>query len=151
MLFRSNSDLFKEFFYHNNLKSYIERGIPVFGICLGFQQLNVFFGGKITQHLPNYNINDYSVPREQLIQSCDIVAGWSKYKTQLVNSLHHQGVQLSDLSTELNAIATSQYGEITLVEAFIHKSLAVAAVQWHPEHIIDEVSTNLVNHLLTIK
>lgn len=32
----SNPDVFKEYFYEQNLSQYIDAGIPIFGICLGF-------------------------------------------------------------------------------------------------------------------
>ena len=145
----TDADLFKEFFYLNNLKSYIEAGTPIFGICLGSQQLNIYFNGKITQHLPSIGITDYSIPREQLVQSVDIdIPQWSIKSTININSLHHQGVLLSDLSNQLQCIAKTDYSNNILVEAFIHESLPIAAVQWHPEHIYDEISNRLIKYLL---
>lgn len=145
----TDADLFKEFFYLNNLKSYIEAGTPIFGICLGFQQLNIYFNGKITQHLPSNGIADYSIPREQLVQSVDIDIPQLSIKSTInINSLHHQGVLLSDLSNQLQCIAKTNYSDNILVEAFIHQSLPIAAVQWHPEYIYDETSNRLIKYLL---
>jgi putative glutamine amidotransferase len=145
----TDSDLFKEYFFVNNLKYYIEYKIPIFGICLGFQQLNVYFGGKLTQHLPDLSINYYSEPRNKLVHSIDIeIPSMSIKYTDEVNSLHHQGVLLKNLGDKLNCIAKLNSGENILVEAFMHEELPIAGVQWHPEYIYDELSKKLINYLL---
>ena len=146
----TNPSLYKEFFYMNNLKDYINAGKSIYGICLGFQQLCVYFGSKLTQHLPSTGIhNVYSKPYEDLVHSVDInIEKLSLKKTQKVNSLHHQGVMLNDLSGELIPIATDSSEGSTLVEGIMHKSLPIAAVQWHPEHIYDELSGILIKELL---
>ena len=35
------------------LEAAIEKGMPVLGLCRGFQEMNVAFGGTLHQHLPD--------------------------------------------------------------------------------------------------
>ena len=51
-------------------------------------------------------------------------------KESEVNSYHNQGITSSNLSKELNVFATSEDG---IIEAVYHKTLPIAAMQWHPE------------------
>ena len=48
--FTSNTDVMKQYFYDVNLNQYLEANIPIFGICLGFQQLCVKFGATLVQN-----------------------------------------------------------------------------------------------------
>jgi putative glutamine amidotransferase len=134
-----NTDVFKQYFYDVNLQQYITNKVPVFGICLGFQQLNVFFGGRLDQDYPF----DYSSARTSLSEEIVLLEGDTTTK---VNSLHHQGVWETNLGMGLKVLAKSKvYGN---VEAFKHKELKVAGVQWHPEEIHDKLSIELINNLL---
>lgn len=150
--FNTNPDVMKEFFFKNNLPYYIEAGIPVFGVCLGIQMLNVHFGGGITQNC----YHPYSEKeRSDIAHTLDFTPKYASWKKKFapddkkgfgVNSLHHQGIELkSDLSEEFEAIATGPYG---IVEAMIHKELPIAGVQWHPEEIWDAVADKLITDLL---
>jgi putative glutamine amidotransferase len=121
----------------------IEAGVPVLGLCRGFQEMNVAFGGTLWQHVeevPGHLVHheDATQPLEVqyapshavtltdggLLQS---VIGTSRLQ---VNSLHHQGVRT--LGRNLVAEAHADDG---LVEAFrVEGARRLAlAVQWHPE------------------
>jgi putative glutamine amidotransferase len=121
----------------------IEAGVPVLGICRGFQEMNVAFGGTLWQHV--HEVPGKSVHHEDLTQPLDVQYG-PAHEVALVpggllariagtpritvNSLHHQGVR--DLAPGLTAEAHADDG---LVEAFAvdgARRMAVA-VQWHPE------------------
>ena len=54
--YTGNPDVFRQHFFDNNLKKYIDKGTPVFGICLGMQMLNVFFNGTLTQDMKYHAI-----------------------------------------------------------------------------------------------
>ncbi|MBV8047706.1 MAG: gamma-glutamyl-gamma-aminobutyrate hydrolase family protein [Paludibacterium sp.] len=126
----------------------IERGIPVLGICRGFQEMNVALGGELFQYVheePGYR--DHREPEAEDMALKYAPAhlvhfpeggqfrhwlGLAEYK---VNSLHGQGVRR--LGPSLRAEALSEDG---LVEAFSvpgSKSFAFA-VQWHPEWLFAE-------------
>lgn len=130
--YTSNQDVFRQYFFDNNLKKYIEKGVPVFGICLGMQMLNIFFKGTLTQDLK------YHAQSKDRWQSGHkvYVPNMSKKQFFEVNSHHHQGVLFSDLSQELNPLLYSDNEEDAnngIVEAFQHKNLKIAGVQWHPK------------------
>lgn len=121
----------------------IERGVPVLGICRGFQEMNVAFGGTLHQKL--HEVAGYLDHRDDESQPLDIqygpahdvilepggflrgLAGTDRIR---VNSLHSQGVDR--LSDRLQAEARAPDG---VIEAFRVKDAArfALAVQWHPE------------------
>jgi putative glutamine amidotransferase len=150
----SNPDLYKEYFFLNNLEQYIEAGKSIFGICLGMQQLAVYFGSGLTQHLPALGIHGYySDPREELVHSVHVHLPEDDVKfTQKVNSMHHQGVLLQDLSKSLTPLAIQKAKNVetgmSVVEALMHKDFPIAGVQWHPEHIYDKLTNLLITKLL---
>ncbi len=120
---------------------FVRNDYPVFGICRGFQLLNVYFGGTLYQDLPSqydsdtvhadielYDLNLHHirpVPSE-LFEKLKVCR-----RSTLVNSLHHQCVK--DLGENLSPIALSEDG---LTEAFYYNKVAkgkIMGVQWHPE------------------
>jgi putative glutamine amidotransferase len=121
----------------------VAMGVPVFGICRGFQEMNVAFGGSLHQKLHNvqnylYHREDDSQPLEvQYAPAHDIVlesggllralAGADRVR---VNSLHSQGVER--LGKDLIVEARAPDG---VIEAFRVKDAPRfgVAVQWHPE------------------
>ena len=121
----------------------IERGMPVFGICRGFQEMNVAFGGTLHQNLhevPGFldHRDDESQPLDvQYGPAHDVVleeggqlrhlAGTDRVR---VNSLHHQGVER--LADRLIVEARAPDG---VIEAFRVRGVKrfATAVQWHPE------------------
>lgn len=119
----------------------LDAGRPVFGICRGFQELNVAFGGTL-QHLPAeaaiMHHAPAGVPVEAMFahsHAVSAVAGGvlaSALGTAplTVNSVHFQAVER--LAESLTAEAHAPDG---LVEAFSAQvgSAQLLAVQWHPE------------------
>ncbi len=121
----------------------IADGVPLLGICRGFQEINVAFGGSLWQRLaeeagltghhedpqqpldvqygPSHVV--HLAPGGQLAQ----IAGAERIE---VNSVHHQGVRV--LGAGLIEEAWAPDG---LIEAFrVADAPAFAlAVQWHPE------------------
>lgn len=121
----------------------IGAGIPVFGICRGFQEMNVAFGGTLAQkvhELPGRldHRDDESQPlevqygpaHEVRLEPQGLLRPLAGRDTVTVNSLHSQGIER--LGQDLAAEAHAPDG---LIEAFRVQgapSFAVA-VQWHPE------------------
>jgi putative glutamine amidotransferase len=145
-----NQDVFRQFFYDKRLSAYIEAGIPIFGICLGFQMLAVYFGSDLEQHLWRH---PQSCERSMAAHTVQPLPAATAFVEQSfdVNSHHHQGVLLSGLSTQLEplAVASPDPCAITpLVEAFRHKSKPIMAVQWHPEEWFDDFSCRMIEQLM---
>lgn len=121
----------------------IARGLPIFGVCRGMQEINVALGGDIHQKV--YEVPGFNDHRENPDDPVDVqyaAAHSVKIKTGSwlhetlgsdeirVNSLHGQG--LKTLGEGLEPIAQAEDG---LVEAIHAPSLSpfLFAVQWHPE------------------
>lgn len=160
----SNTDVFKQFFFDKRLETYVNSETPIFGICLGFQQLAAYFGCKLTQHLKwHRNSAGREVKGHEVDIEQDMVRGTRIFKpresktskkleyTLDVNSHHHQALLAADISEELSVLATAEcedWDDQRIVEAFIHTNLPIAAVQWHPEEWYDEYSHNLITKVL---
>lgn len=154
--FTSHTDVYKQFFLDNNLSNYINAGIPVFGICLGLQQLNVFFGGSLEQDYANNasgrndEAESITVNLAQVNKSLNLSLKQDYFKDMKVNSMHHQAVTNDKLAPDLKVLAISN--AYRNVEAFIHNELRVAAVQWHPEELRmncgDKLTSLILNNWL---
>lgn len=115
------------------LQAYVEAGKPVFGICRGFQLINIYFGGTLHQDIPDAachrNGRDHYIAHSVTALDDSVVG--KAYGTRFwVNSAHHQAVK--DLGSGLRATA---FWEETYIEAFEHTTLPLFAVQWHPERM----------------
>lgn len=121
----------------------LARGLPIFGICRGMQEINVALGGDIYQKVyaePGFNDHRENPEDPVEVQYAPVhdvaIASGSWLREALgsdrirVNSLHGQG--LRTLGKGLEAIATADDG---LVEAIHGPTLSpfLFAVQWHPE------------------
>lgn len=142
----SNQDVYKQFFYEHRLRNYVGK-VPIFGVCLGFQMLNVFFGGKLQQHTLYH---PSSKDRWSKGHEVTIRIDQKTTKKIDVNSHHHQLVPKEKLASSL--ISVAEYNctkEGVIVEGFVHNKLPIAAVQWHPEEYYDEFSDYLIQNLIS--
>jgi putative glutamine amidotransferase len=125
------------------IRKAVEAGVPVFGICRGFQEMNVAFGGTLHQSL--HEIPGYLDHRDDTTQPLDVQYGpahevtlepggllrsFSERDRIQVNSLHHQGID--QLGAELAVEARAPDGVIEAFRVRLATRFAVA-VQWHPE------------------
>jgi putative glutamine amidotransferase len=126
------------------LKSCLEQGKPVFGICRGIQIINVVLGGSLYQHIqtqyPGAIQHDrHDDIREKRRHSVTVTPGsllarLTGLTSIQVNTLHHQGIR--DLAKGLNIGAKcSEDGLIEAVE--IADQRFFLAVQWHPEELTE--------------
>lgn len=150
----TNTDVYKQYFYDHKLKAYIDKGTPVFGVCLGSQQLAAMFGSKLTQDL---KYHEQSKDRWATAHKVTPTAAGSeimKCSFMEVNSHHHQGVLRKNLSDDLEPLFMAKNEEfdkiedLAIVEAFRHKQLPIYAVQWHPEELYDNFSSKVIRTLL---
>jgi putative glutamine amidotransferase len=119
------------------------RGLPLLGVCRGFQEINVALGG--TLHQAVHDVPGFADHRENAAldvagQYCPVhevsftpgglLHQCSGQESTMVNSLHHQGVEI--LAPPLAVEAMAPDG---LVEAFRLDGADnfLLGVQWHPE------------------
>ena len=127
----------------------VEKDIPVFGVCRGFQMINVALGGTLIDHLPetmvshskfkdvskkDYNFGsnldnvDFGHTHSIQITRGSILENILNTDQTYVNSIHHQGIDKLGRSLKVEAIAPDG-----LVEAISISNKNLFAVQWHPE------------------
>ncbi len=125
------------------VRACVDGGVPLLGLCRGFQEINIAFGGSLHQQVQNLpGMMDHREPAGQPLavqygpshevdlESGSVFAQWAQGPQAQVNSLHGQGI--ARLGQGLRALARAPDG---IVEAFaVDDAQAFAyAVQWHPE------------------
>jgi putative glutamine amidotransferase len=121
----------------------IAGGVPVFGVCRGFQEMNVAMGGTLHQRVHEVAGFDdhredkelplevqYGPAHDVVLEPGGVLRSLSDTDRVRVNSLHWQGVDRLGPDLAVEARATDG-----LVEAFRVRSAPnfALAVQWHPE------------------
>jgi putative glutamine amidotransferase len=130
------------------IRAAVTAGVPVLGICRGFQEMNVAFGGSLHQKVHEVGIfmdhredsNDplevqYAPSHPMHIEPGGVLAGLGLPSEISVNSIHGQGVER--LAPGLRVEARAPDG---LIEALSVEKGGIAGgkafalgVQWHPE------------------
>ncbi|QCB47582.1 gamma-glutamyl-gamma-aminobutyrate hydrolase family protein [Hydrogenophaga sp. PAMC20947] len=126
------------------VKACLQQGVPLLGVCRGFQEINVSMGGSLHQRVQEVSgLMDHREPKgapieEQYAPSHailpvpgSVLADWADGASEVrVNSLHGQGI--NRLAPGLEAMAHAPDG---VVEAFAVKGATAFAfaVQFHPE------------------
>ncbi|MEO4049310.1 gamma-glutamyl-gamma-aminobutyrate hydrolase family protein [Pseudomonas sp. CAU 1711] len=125
------------------IRKAIAAGIPVLGICRGFQEINVAFGGSLHQRVQEVaGMLDHREPADEpveiqyatrhavSVQPGGVLAGLGLPSEIPVNSIHGQGVQRLAPGLRVEALAPDG-----LIEAFSVEGAPSFAlgVQWHPE------------------
>ena len=125
------------------IRKAVGAGVPVFGICRGFQEINVAFGGSLHQrvhevpgHLDHRDDESqplevqYGPAHEVILEPGGLLRSLAATERARVNSLHWQGIER--LGDGLTVEARAPDG---LIEAFRVEGAArfALAVQWHPE------------------
>ena len=121
----------------------LANGVPVFGLCRGFQEMNVALGGTLHQKVHevpgfDYHLEDsaqslevqYGPAHPVYLEKGGLLARLSGSLEQSVNSLHGQGID--QLASGVSVEARAGDG---LIEGFTVDSATTfaLAVQWHPE------------------
>jgi putative glutamine amidotransferase len=121
----------------------LEKGVPVFAVCRGFQELNVVLGGTLHQYV--HEVEGYHRHKENPDDPLDVQYGPSHEihlveggllrdlagtDTVTVNSLHSQGIARLADGVTVEAVADDGLVEGFRVDGARNFALAV---QWHPE------------------
>jgi len=121
----------------------LDLGKPVFGICRGFQEINVAFGGSlrrdmakhpdlITHHAPeNQSFEQFfeHVHQVDLTPKGVLASAYNRPSLDVI-SVHYQGAER--LGDGLKVEARAPDGVVEAVSAQVNGA-PVLAVQWHPE------------------
>ena len=110
-------------------REFLEKKLPIMGVCRGAQVLNIVLGGTLIQDMSGHKP--------------DVVDGWVLHPVDaepgsrmaqllgehpVVNSYHHQAVDI--VGRDLRVTMRAADGT---VEALEHETLPVFATHWHPE------------------
>jgi gamma-glutamyl-gamma-aminobutyrate hydrolase PuuD len=116
----------------------VERDLPVFAICRGFQVLNVALGGSLHQHIEGDGHKAYegegfpSRFHDIIVENKGALGRLMGGGTVRVNSRHHQGVTAEGIAPGLVTCALSP--EDGLIEAYEMPGRRwLLGVQCHPE------------------
>ncbi len=131
----------------------LEKGVPVFAVCRGFQELNVVLGGTLHQNV--HEVEGYRSHKENPDDPLDVQYGPSHEvhlveggllrdlagtDTVTVNSVHSQGVARLAGGVSVEAVADDGLIEGFRVDGAKNFALAV---QWHPEWKVTEDSFSM--------
>lgn len=122
----------------------IDRGMPVFCICRGFQELNVVMGGSLATEIQRLDGRlDHRAPKSDdldvkygdnhavLVAPDGLLHRILGIDTMMVNSLHRQAIE--NLAPGLRVEARAEDGTIEAVSVKDARGFALG-VQWHPEY-----------------
>ena len=125
------------------IRKAVQSGLPVLGICRGFQEMNVAFGGTLHQKLHQVPGNldhrddttqplevQYGPAHDVSLEPGGVLHALSGADRIRVNSLHNQGID--QLGAALAVEARAPDGVIEAFRVRDARRFALA-VQWHPE------------------
>ncbi len=109
--------------------------LPVMGICLGIQIINVAHGGSLHQYLPDVNDQidhgdeEHTTQHTVTLEPKSQIHDWLGIEEITVPSCHQQGIDR--LGKQLVAVGRSEDGLVEVIER--PKYPFLLAVQWHIE------------------
>jgi putative glutamine amidotransferase len=130
------------------IKAMLDQGKPVFGVCRGFQEINVAFGGTLRRDMgqgggaasgdliAHHAADDvdfngmFDHLHEVALTPGGVLATAFDAQAATVNSVHYQGVDR--LGDGLTVEARAPDGVVEAVSTTVGGA-PVLAVQWHPE------------------
>ena len=133
-----------DFDVSGTLRMLLERGIPVFGVCLGLQGMVEHFGGAL-------DVLDY--PMHGKASRIRVVGGrlFEGLPKEFAAGRYHSLFAIRDrLPADLVVTAETEDGVVMAVE---HRTLPLAAVQFHPESILtldDDLGLRLLQNVVAM-
>lgn len=108
------------------LSHFLDRGMPVFGVCRGMQLIHTEHDGEL---MPCERA-DHVATRHKIRLMDELNAFAEDGGSATVNSFHTQAIGDGDLPSGLICLATTEDG---YVEAFKSDTAPLLGVMWHPE------------------
>jgi anthranilate synthase len=133
-----------DFQLEKTISGSIQRGVPIFGVCLGLQGIGEYFGGTLS-------VLDY--PMHGKPSRINVLGGRSfeGLPRQFVAGRYHSlFIERDGLPSDLAVTAVTDDGLIMGLE---HRTLPISAVQFHPESILTldgDMGLRLVNRVVTM-
>ncbi len=121
------------------------RGLPVLGVCLGMQLMNIHRGGGLIQFLPDHprenaiehrRMNDRDGRHAVALSAGSVISRVFGADRVEVNSRHKQAVW--PIGKGLSPTAQADDGVVEAIEDTRPGEFLFLGVQWHPEALIDE-------------
>ncbi|ASC71613.1 Anthranilate synthase component 1 [Halomicronema hongdechloris C2206] len=119
----------RDFHISRTIRTCLKREIPLFGVCLGLQGIVETFGGELSS-LP---YPQHGKPSRISVVAADSRLFQKLPQTFVAGRYHSLCAMPEQVPPELNITAISEDGVVMAVE---HKTLPIAAVQFHPESIM---------------
>lgn len=126
------------------IRACVERGQPIFGVCRGFQEVNVAMGGSLYPEIrdlpgrmnhrmpPDGTIEEkFALRHEVTFTPGGPFARLMGADKVMTNTLHGQGIKTPGPRVVIDGTAPDGTPEATYIEGAPGFSLAV---QWHPEY-----------------
>lgn len=131
------------------IRTAVDIGMPLFGVCRGLQEINVAFGGTLHQHIQELPQKmDHREPQDVELEQMyadahdirlaedSLLRRWLGGADSIaINSLHQQGVKELGQGLSVEAVAEDGIIEAFRIDAARHFGYAV---QWHPEWLFNE-------------
>ena len=121
------------------IRAAAERGVPLFGVCLGHQAIGEAFGGKVVRANRIVHGKTDAVSHD----GTGVFAGLPSPLT--ATRYHSLTVEPETLPDCLRVTATTADGTIM---GLVHNTLPIEGVQFHPESIASEHGHDMIRNFL---
>lgn len=113
----------------NEVITQFMNNVPILGVCLGFQQIITYFGGRIVKNHKPIHGHTTSITHTGKSIFKDLPKSFN------VMRYHSLMADIHTFPVELNVTATNDKGIIMACE---HRECAIYGVQYHPESFLSE-------------
>ncbi len=142
----------KAYFGHNKelILDYGTKGLPILGVCLGFQGIYHCFGGnlKLGKHPVHGKTSQLSIEKEGVILK-DVPEKTTvmRYHSILADTTENIPEYLEITAYAYNQDNTPDYSEPMALE---HKEFPIYGVQFHPESFATSSSALMIQNFLSV-
>jgi anthranilate synthase/aminodeoxychorismate synthase-like glutamine amidotransferase len=123
------------------VRAAIDRGLPVFGVCLGLQAIGEALGARVTHAPVQMHGKTSSIDHD----ATGIFAGLPSPLT----ATRYHSLCLDPASLPQSIHVTARSGE-GVIQGIAHRSLPVHAVQFHPESVLSQHGAQMLRSMLAI-